>query len=115
MHASHHDVLLREHRGRAVVPEERILAVTLDEVGFPAYVSIQLHGRKRTALEEDVDRLSIGDGRGVAARAVTVLADVFLAENGPPQLAAVQIVRQHGVVPLDRRRQIDATVEHDGG
>ena len=104
---------LRQHGRRAVIPEQRVLAESLDEVGFPADAAVEFDGRERAALEEHEHALAIGDRRRIAAGTVAMLAGVLLAKDGPPLLGSLEVVAEQRVATVDRSRQVDSLIEQD--
>ena len=80
VHSGHDDMLLRQHRRRAVVPVERVRAEALDQIGLPTDLAIQFQRRESAALEVNKNSFAVRGGRCVAARAVAMLARLLWSQ-----------------------------------
>ena len=62
MHACHDDVPIGQHGRSAMIPKQRVFPETLNEVGLPAHLPVEIDGRKCATFEVDEHGLSVRDG-----------------------------------------------------
>ena len=93
-----------------MIPVQGILAESLDEVGFPADVSIEFDRRERAALEENEDALSIGDRRRIAAGTIAMFTSIDHSTEYTGFCRGSNCIRL-AIVAIHQVRRLHATLE----
>jgi hypothetical protein len=89
LHHGHDNRVVGEHRTRAEIPPQRVLAKPFLEVFLPDHgAGGEVERGEFTALEVHPDMLPIGDRRGIAAGRLGMLPRLLGAEGAPPDLLA---------------------------
>jgi hypothetical protein len=99
MHAAQDHLLVGNHRRGALIPKEMVGSKPGGKVVRPADRAVQLERGEATTAEVNEDALAISNGRRIAARTkLALFGRAFLSEPRQPQLLAVNVQRQDGIV-----------------
>ena len=113
LHHGHDDRVARQHRARAEIPPQRVLAEPLLEILPPGHdAGGEVERGQLPTLEVDPDMLPVGHRRGIAAGRLGMLSRLLRPEGAPPALLAGAIEADRRVVAVDRAGEHDRIAPH---